>query len=145
MPRSALDAPVASETRAASPAHDVAACLAAARRGRPHERAGGTAALAAGGPYDPETANMLLVAQGVTLAALSRDESRGGHYRTDFPERDTSRDGRHTMLWPALPATGGEGARGRLIQCLSARGFRPDLRSRSWRGARWPKMSGGAM
>ncbi len=58
-------------------------------------------ALAAGGPYDPETANMLLVAQGVTLAAISRTESRGGHYRTDFPERDHSRDGRHTMLWPA--------------------------------------------
>jgi succinate dehydrogenase/fumarate reductase flavoprotein subunit len=58
-------------------------------------------ALAAGGPYDPETANMLLVAQGVTLAALSRTESRGGHYRTDFPERDLSRDGRHTMLWPS--------------------------------------------
>ena len=57
-------------------------------------------ALAAGGPYDPETANMLLVAQGVTLAALNRAESRGGHYRTDFPERDHSRDGRHTMLWP---------------------------------------------
>jgi L-aspartate oxidase len=57
-------------------------------------------ALAAGGPYDPETANMLLVAQGVTLAALSRTESRGGHYRTDCPEREASRDGRHTMLWP---------------------------------------------
>jgi L-aspartate oxidase len=56
--------------------------------------------LAAGGPYDPETANMLLVAQGVILAALSRTESRGGHYRTDFPERDLSHDGRHTMLWP---------------------------------------------
>lgn len=68
-------------------------------------------ALAADGPYDPETANMLLVAQGVALAALSREESRGGHYRVDFPERDTSRDGRHTMLWPALPAGGERAAR----------------------------------
>jgi L-aspartate oxidase len=57
-------------------------------------------ALASGGPYDPQTANMLLVAQGVTLAALNRTESRGGHFRTDCPERDVSRDGRHTMLWP---------------------------------------------
>lgn len=64
------------------------------------------AKLAAGGPYDPETANMLLVAQGVTLAALSREESRGGHFRTDFPERESSRDGRHTMLWPSVPGAG---------------------------------------
>lgn len=63
-------------------------------------------ALAGGGPYDPETGNMLLVAQGVTLSALSREESRGGHYRMDFPERDASRDGRHTMLWPAAPVSG---------------------------------------
>jgi L-aspartate oxidase len=75
-------------------------------------------ALAAGGPYDPETANMLLVAQGVTLAALSRTESRGGHYRTDYPERETSRDGRHTMLWPthtpriARAAQAGEAGQG---------------------------------
>ena len=57
-------------------------------------------ALSAGGPYDAETANMLLTAQGIALAALSRAESRGGHFRTDYPERDLSRDGRHTMLWP---------------------------------------------
>jgi L-aspartate oxidase len=68
-------------------------------------------ALAAGGLYDPETANMLLVAQGITLAALSRQESRGGHYRTDFPEREASRDGRHTMLWPLIPGTGERAAR----------------------------------
>ncbi|HEX8994606.1 MAG TPA: L-aspartate oxidase [Ktedonobacterales bacterium] len=66
--------------------------------------------LAAAGPYDPETANMLLVAQGITLAALNRTESRGGHYRTDFPERDQSRDGRHTMLWPAQAARAGREA-----------------------------------
>lgn len=64
-------------------------------------------ALAGDESYDPETANMLLVAQGVTLAALSRAESRGGHYRTDYTERDTSRDGRHTMLWPT-PAVQGQ-------------------------------------
>lgn len=111
MPRAALDAPQASETRAAiqrimwervSLRRDADGLTSALQELR---------ALAAGGPYDPETANMLLVAQGVTLAALSRDESRGGHYRMDFPERDTSRDGRHTMLWPAIPALGGRAAR----------------------------------
>jgi L-aspartate oxidase len=65
--------------------------------------------LAAGGPYDPETANMLLVAQGVTLAAISRTESRGGHYRTDYPQREASRDGRHTMLWPTHAAQNDQG------------------------------------
>lgn len=104
MPHAEPGAPVAAEVRAKTQramwrwvslrrdAEGLAAALAQLR------------GLAAGGPYDPETANMLLVAQGVTLAALSRAESRGGHYRTDFPERDTSRDGRHTMLWPTIAA-----------------------------------------
>jgi L-aspartate oxidase len=54
--------------------------------------------LAQRGPFDVETANMLSVAQLIVAAARSRDESRGGHYRTDYPERDSSRDGRHTLL-----------------------------------------------
>jgi L-aspartate oxidase len=107
MPRAALDAPIARETRAAiqrimwervslrRDGHGLTSALNELRT------------LATGGPFDPETANMLLIAQGVTLAALSREESRGGHYRTDFPQREASRDGRHTMLWPALPATDG--------------------------------------
>ncbi len=49
-------------------------------------------------PLDPETANMLLVAQAITTAALARAESRGGHYRSDHPDRDPARDGRHTLL-----------------------------------------------
>ncbi len=65
--------------------------------------------LAQRGPCDVETANMLTVAQLIVAAARERAESRGGHYRTDYPERDSSRDGRHTLL--AAPtvadATGG--------------------------------------
>jgi L-aspartate oxidase len=111
MPQTELDIPVAAETRAAiqrlmwervSLRRDARGLASALEELR---------ALAGDGPHDPETANMLLVAQGVTLAALSREESRGGHFRTDFPERDSSRDGRHTMLWPALPAGGERPAR----------------------------------
>ncbi|HEX2348511.1 MAG TPA: L-aspartate oxidase [Ktedonobacterales bacterium] len=100
MPHSEPDAPIAVEVRGktqrlmwqhVSLRRDAGGLTTALERLR---------ALAAGGPYDAETANMLLVAQGVTLAALSRAESRGGHYRTDYPQRETSRDGRHTMLWP---------------------------------------------
>ena len=35
-----------------------------------------------------EDANLLAVARAVVASALARQESRGGHYRTDFPETD---------------------------------------------------------
>jgi len=57
-------------------------------------------ALAGGAAVDPETGNLLLVAQLVVAAALARTESRGGHYRLDYPDRDPARDGRHTLLIP---------------------------------------------
>jgi L-aspartate oxidase len=37
-----------------------------------------------------EDANLLVVARAVVASALARTESRGGHYRTDFPETDES-------------------------------------------------------
>ena len=61
--------------------------------------------LAAAGPVDPETANMLLAAQLITAAALARRESRGGHFRSDYPDRDPSLDGVHSLLRaPTIPA-----------------------------------------
>ncbi|HLY30242.1 MAG TPA: FAD-binding protein, partial [Ktedonobacterales bacterium] len=54
--------------------------------------------LAARETCDPVTANMLLVAQLITTAALARSESRGGHFRSDYPQRDSAQDGRHTLL-----------------------------------------------
>jgi L-aspartate oxidase len=58
-------------------------------------------ALAARGPVDPETANMLFAAQAIAASALARRESRGGHYRDDYPDSAPALDGRHTLLRPA--------------------------------------------
>ena len=42
-------------------------------------------------PRDWELRNMLTVARAISRAARERDESRGTHYRTDFPRRDDAR------------------------------------------------------
>ena len=55
--------------------------------------------------------NMREVGVQVATSALGREESRGGHIRVDFPERDPALDGQHQMLrtgvagrwWGALP------------------------------------------
>ncbi|PWT77160.1 MAG: L-aspartate oxidase [Chloroflexi bacterium] len=59
--------------------------------------------LAVQGPVDFETANMLFAAQAITTCALARNESRGAHYRADFPASDPLLAGRHTLV-PARPA-----------------------------------------
>jgi len=50
--------------------------------------------------------NMLELARVVTIGALKRDESRGAHYKPDFPERDDARFLKTTMArWtPDAPA-----------------------------------------
>jgi succinate dehydrogenase / fumarate reductase flavoprotein subunit len=35
-----------------------------------------------------ELENMLILARVITLGAIARDETRGAHYKPDFPERD---------------------------------------------------------
>ena len=55
------------------------------------------------GAYNPslsslvELGNMLDVAQVIAASALAREESRGAHYRTDFPERDDTNWLQHTI------------------------------------------------
>ena len=53
--------------------------------------------LADRGSEDVETRNILLVAKLIALCALSREESRGAHYRTDFPEKRNEFE-RHTII-----------------------------------------------
>ncbi len=43
-------------------------------------------------------ANMVLAAQFITLAALRREESRGGHFRTDFPKTNAHAAHSHLTL-----------------------------------------------
>ncbi len=44
-----------------------------------------------------EDANLLVVARAVMTSALARQESRGGHFRTDFPETDPAQ-ARHSSV-----------------------------------------------
>lgn len=61
-------------------------------------------------PADPrvetwEAANLLLVADALVTAAAQREETRGCHWREDFPERDDAHWQRHLIT--TLTASGG--------------------------------------
>jgi succinate dehydrogenase / fumarate reductase flavoprotein subunit len=46
-----------------------------------------------------EFGNLLDIAEVVALSALNRKESRGGHSREDFPDRDDKNWLKHTLIW----------------------------------------------
>jgi succinate dehydrogenase / fumarate reductase flavoprotein subunit len=46
-----------------------------------------------------ELGNMLEVADVITESALNRKESRGGHSREDYPNRDDQNWLKHTLAW----------------------------------------------
>ena len=52
--------------------------------------------------HDLETANLLALALIVVTAALAREESRGAHFRNDFP--DPSEAFQHSLVYSAKPA-----------------------------------------
>ena len=47
---------------------------------------------------DYEAQSLARVAQAIVVSALAREESRGAHYRNDFPSRDDARYGTHSLL-----------------------------------------------
>ena len=47
-----------------------------------------------------ELGNMLEMAEIIATGALARQESRGGHFRTDFPKRDDQDFLKHTLAYP---------------------------------------------
>jgi L-aspartate oxidase len=45
-----------------------------------------------------ELANLHAVAELIVLSALAREESRGAHYRNDFPTRDDAHFAKHSVV-----------------------------------------------
>ncbi|KAA6214389.1 succinate dehydrogenase flavoprotein subunit [Streptomyces albofaciens JCM 4342] len=58
-----------------------------------------------------ELGNLLDLAEVMAVSALARKESRGGHYREDYPNRDDVNFMRHTMAYREVAADGSESIR----------------------------------
>ncbi|WP_236240313.1 succinate dehydrogenase flavoprotein subunit [Streptomyces sp. CC228A] len=58
-----------------------------------------------------ELGNLLDLAEVMAVSALARKESRGGHYREDYPNRDDVNFMRHTMAYREVGADGSESVR----------------------------------
>ena len=50
--------------------------------------------------YDLETANLLALARVLLTAALAREESRGAHFRTDFPHPSAAFE--HSLIYAQI-------------------------------------------
>jgi L-aspartate oxidase len=83
----------AGAVRSAGSLASTAAALAAIAAVADRDAAGGDASPGGvtPGPQSWETSNLLHVGQLLTAVALQREETRGGHVRSDFPDRDDAR------------------------------------------------------
>jgi succinate dehydrogenase/fumarate reductase flavoprotein subunit len=45
-----------------------------------------------------ELANLRSIGELIVASALAREESRGAHFRNDFPKRDDARFGKHSVV-----------------------------------------------
>jgi aspartate oxidase len=52
------------------------------------------------------TANMVMAARAIATAALLREDSRGAHFRSDYPTRNPALDGLHYIWKSGLPEEG---------------------------------------
>ncbi len=62
-----------------------------------------TAALAAVPVTDREVGNLLTVSEALVHAALAREESRGTHFRVDFPDTEPAMLGRFVFRTAPTP------------------------------------------
>lgn len=73
-----------------------------------------------------ETRNLVLIARLVTLAAMRREESRGAHYRDDYPHAKTAWQRRQTLTVDSLLLPGSERLQGmkthRQVDCADVLG-----------------------
>jgi L-aspartate oxidase len=83
----------AGAVRSAGSLASTAAALAAIAAAADQDAAGGDGSPGGvtPGPQSWETSNLLHVGQLLTAVALQREETRGGHVRSDFPDRDDAR------------------------------------------------------
>jgi len=57
-----------------------------------------------------EVGNLLSFSEVMIEAAIARKESRGAHYRTDFPKRDDKNWMKHTFAWNPRSSTAFSGS-----------------------------------
>ena len=76
-----------------------------------------------------EATNLLAQAQATMLAAEKRTESRGAHYREDFPKRDDSQWLKHSLVWVDGHGAAAHGTRSvHLLAGEDAPAFPPEAR-----------------